>query len=40
MTYYYVVVNDLIGGWDICEGKSLPDDLMEETRIDITAGWR
>ncbi len=25
--------------WDICEGKSLPDDLWEGTPIDITAGW-
>jgi len=26
--------------WNICEGKHLPDDLVEETPIDITAGWQ
>lgn len=26
--------------WNICEGKSLPDDLLEGTPIDIKAGWQ
>lgn len=27
------------GAWDICEGKDLPDDLVEATPIDIKLGW-
>ena len=25
--------------WDVCEGKSLPDDVWEEQPIEISAGW-